>query len=262
MVKQEHKKTHVSESKKNIVGELSTLMKKNTVMIVSIKGLPAAQFQDMKKKLRGQALIKVSKSSLIDLALEHAKNEALNELVKYVSADTAILFSDKDAFEISAFLNENKSPAKAKAGQEATEDIIIKAGPTTLLPGPDISALSSVGLQPKVEGGKISIAKEKVLIKKGEKISSEKASILAKLDITPFKIGLEPIAAFTGGKVFGNIKVDKEATLKRLGEAYGRSVAFAVSLSYISMETLPFVLGKAVAHEKAINALIKTEAQS
>ena len=77
-------------------------------------------------------------------------------------------FSDTDAFEISGILADEKSPAKAKPGQESPEDIEIKAGPTELLPGPDISALSAVGLQPKVEEGKIAIAVDATLLKKGE----------------------------------------------------------------------------------------------
>ena len=45
----EHK-AHVSDRKKEVVKELASLMKKKTVMIASIKGLPAAQFQEIKKK--------------------------------------------------------------------------------------------------------------------------------------------------------------------------------------------------------------------
>lgn len=43
------KETHVSEAKKKKVKELAEQMKRKTVMIISIKGLPSAQFQDIKK---------------------------------------------------------------------------------------------------------------------------------------------------------------------------------------------------------------------
>ena len=169
------------------------------------------------------------------------------------------MFSDDDAFEISGFLADNKVPAKAKIGQEAPEDIEIKAGPTSLMPGPDISALSAVGLQPKVEDGKISIAQDSVLVKKGEEISEEKASILSKLDITPFEVGLEPLVAFSEGKVYADIKIDKEAALAELTDAYSRGLAFAVELGYTSGETVGYLIAKAGAHEGALSALIKTE---
>lgn len=255
-------KAHVSDKKKDIVAKMSKRMNDNkTVMVVSIKGLPAAQFQDIKKKLKERAVIRVAKKTLIDLSLEKAKNDALKDLEKYVGDSTAMLFSNDDAFEISGILSESKSPAKAKEGQEAPEDIEIQAGPTDLMPGPDISALSAVGLQPKVENGKIAIAKDATLCKKGEVISAEKAAILAKLDITPFEIGLEPVAAYMEGKVYAGIKINKEEFLEDMLEKYSRSLAFTVSLNYPTAETLPFILGKAGMHEKALSALITEDSK-
>ncbi|MFA4960568.1 MAG: 50S ribosomal protein L10 [Candidatus Pacearchaeota archaeon] len=250
------KKTHVSEVKKKKVRDLAELMKKKTVMIVSVKGIPSAQFQDIKKKLRSRAKIQVAKKSLIDFALDHSGNKELHHLVPFVEDNTALLFSDEDAFEISAILSEEKSPSKAKAGQEAPENLIVPAGPTELAPGPDISALSAVGLQPKVEGGKIAIMKEKILCNKGEIISAQKASILAKLNIVPFKIGLEPIAAYMEGKVYSDVKVDKQAMIKEVEEKFGRALPFAVEIGYVTGDTIDFLLGKASLHEKAIKSLI------
>ena len=254
--------THVSEEKKKLVRDLAELMNKKTVMLVSIKSLPDALFQSIKKKLRGKAVIKVAKKSLVNFALEHAKNEHLKELEKHIKEDSAILFSDDDAFEISGFLSDNKVPAKAKIGQEAPADIEIKAGPTSLLPGPDISALSGVGLVPKVEAGKIHILNDKILVRKGEAISEAKASVLQKLDITPFEVGLEPLVAFSEGKVYLDIKIDREATLAELIGAYSRGLAFAVELGYPSGETIGYLIGKAGGHGRAINDLVKTEGES
>lgn len=251
-------KVHVSEVKKSIVRDLGGLLKKNTVMIVSIRGLPSAQFQKIKKSIRKDAMLRVAKSSLINLAIEKSGNEVMKDLEKYVDADCALLFSDKDAFIISGILNESKSPAKAKAGQIPEEDLWAEEGKTDLIPGPDISALSAVGLKVKVDGGKLAIQKRAIICKKGEPISPERAAILAKLNIVPFKIGIEPIAAYSNGKVYANIKVNKEETLKILGEMYGKSVAFAVTLPFITVESLPFVLAKATSHEIALKSLIKT----
>jgi len=194
---------------------------------------------------------------LVDFALEHAKKEGLHKLVKYVDADMAILFSNDDAFEIAKFLSENESAAKAKPGQESPEDIEIKAGPTNLMPGPDISALSSVGLQPKVEDGKISIMQDAILVKKGEKINEDKAAILTKLDITPFTIGVEPVAVCMDGKVFADIKINVKETLEKLEESFSRSLAFAVSINYPNKETIGFILAKASSHENSLYGLVK-----
>jgi large subunit ribosomal protein L10 len=255
-------KTHISERKKKIVKELGTMMGRKTLLIASIKNIPCSKLQEIRKKLRGKAEMKIAKKNLIDFALEHAKNPALKDLENYVKEDSALLFSDEDAFELSAFLSENKSKAKAKAGQIATDDIIVEAGATDLPPGPDISVLSGVGLKVKIEGGKIAIQDSKVLVKKGEKVKADVAAILAKLNIMPFKIGLEPLAAFSEGKIYSGIKVDKEEMINELKIMGGKAIAFAVTLDYPTKETLSFVLGKAQAHEKALAGLIKSNLDS
>ncbi len=252
---------HVSDAKKTKVKELAKKMKMKTVMVISVKGLPSAQFQDIKKKLRSKATIQVVKKSLINFALDHCGIKELHGLVKYVDDSTAMLFSDTDAFEISAILADQKSPSKAKPGQIAPFDIEVKAGPTDLIPGPDISALSAVGLVPKVENGKISVMKNKIITKEGIAITDAVASIMTKLGIIPFEVGIDPIAAFDGEakKVYVNIKIDKEGFMETLLYDFGRAFPFAVEIAYPTTETIDFLIGKANTHEKTITRVINGE---
>ena len=254
-------RTHVSDYKKAKVKRLADLMHKKTVMIISIKGLPSAQFQDIKKKLRSKAKVMVVKKSTVRFALEHCGIKELHDLVPYVTESTAVLFSDADAFEISGILADEKSPAKAKAGQIAPSDIEVKAGPTELLPGPDISALSAVGLAPKVENGKIAVMQDKVIVKSGGVISEAHASIMAKLDIIPFEVGVEPVAAFDGEtkQVYADIVIDKEGFLEILLSDNGRGIAFAVEMGIVNETTLGFLLAKAAAHEGVVSRIISGE---
>ena len=253
--------THVSDVKRAKVKELAGLLKKKTVMIISIKGLPSAQFQDIKKKLRSKAKIQVVKKNLVNFALEANKVKELDDLIPYVEDSTAMLFSDEDAFVISGILADEKSPAKAKAGMIAPFDIEVKAGPTDLLPGPDISALSAVGLAPKVENGKIAVMQDKVIVKEGKEISENVASIMAKLDIVPFEVGVEPVAAFDGDvkKVYVDIVIDKDGMLEKLEYDFGRGLTFAVELGIVNSETLDSILGKASAEEGILGRVISGE---
>ena len=257
----ESKEVHVSDVKKKKVKELAEKMKMKTVMVISIKGLPSAHCQDIKKKLRSKAKIQVVKKSLINFALEHCGIKELHDLVPYVDDSTAMLFSDIDAFEISEIPSNEKSPSKAKAGQIAPHDIEIKAGPTELLPGPDISALSAVGLAPKVENGKIAVMQDKVIVKEGKEISEAVASIMTKLDIIPFEVGVEPIAAFDGEtkRIYADIKIDKEAMIESIMNDYGRALPFAVEIGYVNDTTLDFILARASAHEGVVTRIITGE---
>ena len=251
--------THVSEAKKAKVKELAGLLKKKTVMVISIKGLPSAQFQDIKKKLRDRAKVQVVKKSLVNFALDAAGAKELNDLIPYVNDSTAMLFSDEDAFVISGILANEKSPSKAKAGQIAPFDIEVKAGPTELLPGPDISALSAVGLAPKVENGKIAVMQDKVILKEGKEVTEAIASIMAKLDIIPFEVGIEPVAAFMDGKVYADIVIDIDKAVGELEYDYGRAFAFAVDLGIVNLETLDLIIGKAGIEEGIVSRIISGE---
>jgi|TARA_B100002003_G_C14068223_1_gene513955 ribosomal protein L10 len=253
--------THVSDAKKAKVKELSELMKKKTVMVISVKGLPSAQFQDIKKKLRSKAKVQVVKKSLVNFALDHCGIKELHDLIPYVDDSTAILFSDEDAFAISGILSEEKSPAKAKVGMIAPFDIEVKAGPTELLPGPDISALSAVGLAPKVENGKIAVMKDKVILEEGKEVTEAIAAIMAKLDIIPFEVGVEPVAAFDGDdkKVYADIVIDKDAMVATLEYDFGRGFAFAVEMGIVNSETLDTILGRANAEEGILTRVMTGE---
>lgn len=258
MPKRKETKTHVSEVKKETVKELSDLIKKKrTILVASIKNIPASQFQEITKKLRGKAIVRVPKKNLIFRALDNSGEETVKKIKEKIQDSVAILFSDMDCFELSAELIKNKSPSKAKAGQEAPDDIEIPAGPTDLVPGPAISELGAVGIQILIDKGKISIKEAKIVAKKGEKISSAVADVMNKLDIKPFSIGLIPLVGYDSNekKLYSDIKIDREETLKELKTAFGKALPFAVQIGYICKDTISFLIQKAGRHEMAINKL-------
>ncbi len=249
------KTTKVPEYKKKIVEELKKLAKGHrTILIASIKNLPGSQFQEICKKLRGKAVVKVPKKNLIFRAIEENKNPEMKKIEQNIENSVAILFSDLDAFELAVDLIKKKSPAKAKPGQEAPEDIIVKAGPTDLVPGPAISELGAVGIQIQIKEGKIEIKSDKVITKKGDKISQAASDIMGKLGIKPFSIGFIPLVAYDTkeNKFYSEMNIDTEGTLNKLKEAHGRALPFAVNRGYISTDTIKYLLQKAHRHAKAM----------
>jgi len=265
MKKKKETKTHVSEAKKETVKQLSELIKgKRTILIASIKNIPASQFQEISKKLRGKAIVKVPKKNLIFRALEHSEDEKLKKIKEQIKENVAVLFSDMDCFELAAELVKNKTPAKAKAGQEAPEDIEVPAGPTELVPGPAISELGSLGIQIQIDKGKINIREAKIIAKKGAKISSGAAAIMNKLDIKPFTISLVPLAGYDSHekKLYLDIKIDREKTIEQLKVAFGKALPFAIQIGYVCKDTIGFLIRKAGLQERAIEKLTNRESNA
>lgn len=211
--------------------------------------------------MRGKAIIKIPKKNLFFRAIDSIEDGDIVKLKEQFDNSVAILFSDEEGFELSAELLKNKSPAKAKAGQEAPMDIEVPAGPTDLMPGPAISELGALGIQVQIEKGKITIKAPKVIVKEGQKISQEAADVMNKLDIKPFSIGLVPLSVFDNEskKIYLEIKINPEEAVADLKSSYGKVLAFAVEIGHVNKETITFMLGKASAYEKALSALIKTE---
>jgi large subunit ribosomal protein L10 len=256
------RETPVPEYKKKLVAELSDLIKnKKTILLASVKNLPGPQYQQIIKKIRDKAVVKLPKKNLFFRAVEASKNAELKKIEEIFHDSTAVLFSDLDTFDLSADLIQSKTPAKAKVGQEAPEDITIEAGPTDLLPGPAISELGAVGLKIEIKDGKINIKDSKVIVKKGEEISEKACDVMGKLDIQPFSIGFMPLSAYDTQekKFYREININPEETLEELKSAYGKALALAVSLNYTTEDTINLIIGKAGSHEKALEKFDKVE---
>ncbi len=254
--------THVSKKKIQSVKELTGLMnEKRTILIASIKNIPASQFQEISKKFREKAVIKVPKKNLINRVLDSSKEDSMKNLKDEVQDSVAVIFSDLEPFELASDLLDNKIAARAKPGQIAPEDIAVPAGPTDLVPGPAITELGNLGIQIQIDKGKISIKQEKVIAKEGEKISRGAADIMSKLDIKPFKVGFIPLSAFDtkDNKLYLEIKIDKEEALADLKERFNKALGFAVGIGYTSEDTIRFLISKAEAGARRINRIVTGE---
>lgn len=252
----------IPDFKKKTVAELADLIKnKKTILVASIKNIPGGQFQEIVKSLRGKAVVKVPKKNLVFRAIDNTKSEELKHLEEKMDDSFALLFSDIDAFELAGELLKSKTPAKAKVGQIAPEDIEVEAGPTELIPGPAISELGAVGLQVQVENGKLTIKESKVIVKKGQEISQKAADIMSKLDIKPFSIGFIPLCAFDNEekKFYAEINIDSEGTLNDLKYAFGKALPFALEIGYITQDTIKVMIGKAGSQAKKINRIMTGE---
>lgn len=250
--------TKVHKAKAETVKKLAEKIKNSkTLMIVSIKNLPSRQFQSIKKSLRGKALVKVAKKNIMLRAIKKFGKESILPLEKQIQENCAFVISDIEGFELAGILSKEKTPASAKAGQIAPEDIEVKAGPTSLVPGPAISELGALGIQISIDEGKISIKAPKIIIKKEQVINDGAASILQKLDIHPFSVGLEPLVIYDieKEKIYSNIKIDSEESIENLKNAAGKALGFAQKIMYYCKDTIGYLLAKANAQANKLEGL-------
>jgi large subunit ribosomal protein L10 len=244
--------------KENQVNELVERIKgSKTLMLVSVKGLPSKQFQEIKKAIREDAFVQMTKKNIVIRALNKFGKKSILLLENHINADIALVISDKDGYELAGIMASKKTPAYAKTGQIAPNDIEVKAGPTDLVPGPAISELGAVGIQIAVEDGKIAIKADKVILNGGQEIKENVASLLQKLDIKPFTVGLNPLVIYDveSGKIYRDIKIDSEGAKMELASGAGKALGFAQKIVYYCKETIGYLLAKANMDGEALEKL-------
>jgi len=247
----------IAEYKKKIVNDIVKLTKDYSIIgLVNMEDLPAPQLQTMKKELRGKMNLFMTKKRLMKIALDKIKNEkkGAEELEKYFEGMPALLFTNESPFKLSKLLQKSKSKAPAKAGQTAPDDITINKGPTPFAPGPIISELSSVGLKVGVEGGKVAVKEDTVIVKKGEKIKPKVAEILTRLDIKPMEVGLGLVAAYEDGIIYQKdiLKIDEAEFNNKLNSAAAQAFNLAFNITYTTKDNINLLISHAFNDAKAL----------
>jgi large subunit ribosomal protein L10 len=241
------------------VEKLAEMIKSYPVIgVLSLYKTPANALQKIKKELKGKAVIKVSKKSILLLALEKSGKSGLKE---FITDYPALMLANLDPFRLYLFLQKKKTPASAKPGDIPTKDIEVKAGPTDLPPGPAISTLTKVGLPAKVEAGKIAIMKDKVILKAGEKVSLDLASALQLLKLEPMEIGLNVVVFDENGTVYkkDQLFIDEEKLLNDIQLAIQNAFNLSINADYPTKETIGFMLAKAQMQAKSLANEAKIE---
>ncbi len=253
----EAKKPHISGYKKKVVDEFVKLIKEYPIIgAVNMENLPAPQLQVMRGQLRDTVVIRMTKRRLIKIAIEQAKAEkkGIEELEKHLQGMPALLFSKENPFKLYKTLKKSKSSAPAKAGQTAPRDIIVPAGPTPFAPGPVIGELGAMGIKTAVEGGKIAIQEDTVVVKEGEEIKANVAGMLTRLGIKPMEIGLDLVAVYEDGTIYTKdvLDIDEEQLLVQLQDANRWAFNLAVEAGYFTKDTINMLVPKAFNEAKAL----------
>jgi large subunit ribosomal protein L10 len=219
----------------------------DVVAVVSIHGIPARQFQNMRAELKDVAKIQVARNTLIHRALEQS-GESTRKLFENVEGQTALVFTNLNPFKLFKLLENSKTPAPAKAGEKAPRDIIVEKGPTSFRPGPIVGDLQNAGIPAAIEKGKIVIRETKTVAKTGETISTRLADVLQRLEIYPMEVGLYLRAAYDGDVIYtsGDLKIDEEAYFNKFVSAVSSAFNLSINIEYPTSLTITTLLQKGV----------------
>ena len=247
---------HVAEWKKEEVIELKGIIDEYDVVgIVDLLNIPAKQLQEMRRNLKGKAVIRMSKKNLIDLALEdcNASKNNIVDLSGHMDGQVAIIATEMNPFKLYKILEDSKTSAPAKPGSIANDDIVVPAGDTGFEPGPFLGELQQVGIPAKIDKGKICVQKETVVVAAGETVSKQVAATLSRMDINPMEVGIDLKAVYEEGSVYTSdlLAIDEEQTLADIQNAFRNAVNLSVNAAIPTDETISTII--TLAYTRAIN---------
>jgi large subunit ribosomal protein L10 len=253
----------VPQWKKDEVEYLVKLMKKyKNIIVIRVSNINDRQIQEMRKILRGDAVIRMSKKSLQQRALEKYEKETekdnLDTLRNTIPGQSALMFTDLDPFELKRTFLDNKWMVAAKPGQEAPVDILVPKGDTGLPTGQVISEFNMIlKLPTTLKNDTIHIREDTVTHEKGDVVSTKEASVLKKLGIEPIESIIYIHSAWTDGDLIPAdvIYMDMETFREDIVSAYNTARTLAIEMNFIDSETIEPLVQKA--YREALSLLFE-----
>ncbi|MFH1784995.1 MAG: 50S ribosomal protein L10 [Candidatus Micrarchaeota archaeon] len=225
---------------------LEDMKKYKTVAMLDLRKLPDALFQSIRKKVReGGGQVLVLKKPVVSRVL--AANKKLAAKVGECNKPVALIYTNQSAYELNSFFKQNKKKRAAKIGDVAVVDIIVPEGETDLPAGPALSELKAAGLNAQIKAGKITIAKESVVAKSGEKITEAKAKALQTLSVMPFEVMANLIFGFDGEYIYSRDLLDICDTINvDMQVSLSQALNFSLNVKYPTEQNIDMLLGEAV----------------
>ncbi|MDT7886757.1 MAG: 50S ribosomal protein L10 [Thermoproteota archaeon] len=241
--------------KEKIINELVGYLKNYKYFIIAdLFKIKSADLQELRKIFYDSLKFKVVKNSLFRVALKKVYEEnTVKKLEPYLHKQNIFIFSNANPYEIYLQLEKNKIKTAAKPGDVAEEDIIIPAGNTGITPGPVMSKFSKLKIPTKVEEGAITVTKDTVVVKKGDKISSEVVELLNLLGIKPISVTLKLKYGFDGKNIIENIYLDLNQIKKEIEKAQQYVLNLSLNAILPIKEIMPIIITQA--HNNSIKVL-------
>ena len=241
---------HVADWKKEEVKELTNLFTKNRVVgIIEVGGIPAPQMQQMRKNLQDSATIRSAKNNLILRALDEAEKstKGVSGLKDHVKGQSAIIATEMNPFKLFSKIKESRTMAPAKGGEKAAHNIEVKSGETPFKPGPIVGELQKAGIPAAIIEGKVVVKTDKVVVPQGERIPTDVAQMLTRLEIFPIEIGMTLNGVFEDGEIFSPdvLDINIDEFFGRIRQASINVLNLAITAGWTTKQTIQPLLMKA-----------------
>uniref|UniRef100_A0A060T5H9 60S acidic ribosomal protein P0 n=1 Tax=Blastobotrys adeninivorans TaxID=409370 RepID=A0A060T5H9_BLAAD len=251
----------ISEKKTEYFTKLRALLDEyKSVFIVGVDNVSSQQMHEVRKTLRGDAVVLMGKNTMVRRAFRGflADIPEIEKLLPFIKGNVGFVFTNADLKTIREVIVSNRVAAPARAGAVAPKDVWVPAGNTGMEPG-KTSFFQALGVPTKIARGTIEITSDVKVVEEGGKVGPSEATLLNMLNISPFTYGLSVEQVFDNGQVFSPSILDiTDEQMTGYFLAAAKTIA-TISLA-VGYPTLPAVSHSIINHYKNVLAVsIATE---
>jgi large subunit ribosomal protein LP0 len=214
------------------------------ILIVAADNVGSNQLQNIRKGLRGDSVVLMGKNTMMKRTVrihsDKTGNNAFLNLLPLLQGNVGLIFTKGDLKEVSEEVAKYKVGAPARVGLVAPIDVVVPPGNTGLDPS-QTSFFQVLNIPTKINKGTVEIITPVELIKKGDKVGSSEAALLAKLGIRPFSYGLVVQSVYDNGSVFSPEVLDltEDDLVEKFAAGVSMVTSLALAISYPTLAAAP-----------------------
>ncbi len=250
-----HERTTYPKKKAQMYQQLQEIPKKYDVLaLVRMEKVRASQLLPLRKKFKGEVEILSIKDKIAKKALEKLDVPGIKDIVEKLTGQCLFMFTNMSPFKLNVLLGKNKILLLARAGDNASMDVVIPAKNTGVAPGPILTDFKEAGVPTKIDQGTIWITKDTIPVKKGEPISPKLAILLGKLDIKAVEAGISLSNTLEKGLLYSKeeLFIDVEKFREELARAHQEAVALSIEVGYVTKDNIELILAKAAQSTRSV----------
>jgi len=227
------------------------------ILIVNADNVGSNQLQNIRGGLRGDSVVLMGKNTMMKRSVRmHAEktgNNAFLNLIPLLVGNVGLIFTKGDLKEVSEEVAKYKVGAPARVGLVAPIDVVVPPGNTGLDPS-QTSFFQVLNIPTKINKGTVEIITPVELIKKGDKVGSSEAALLAKLGIRPFSYGLVVLSVYDNGSVFSPEVLDltEDDLVAKFAIGVSMVTSLSLAISYPTLAAAPHMFVNAYKNVLAV----------
>ncbi|KAI7742367.1 hypothetical protein M8C21_025572 [Ambrosia artemisiifolia] len=217
------------------------------VLVAAADNVGSNQLQNIRQGLRGDSVILMGKNTMMKRSIrmhsEKTGNKAYLNLIPLLVGNVGLIFTKGDLKEVREEVAKYKVGAPARVGLVAPVDVVVPPGNTGLDPS-QTSFFQVLNIPTKINKGTVEIITPVELIKKGDKVGSSEAALLAKLGIRPFSYGLVVLSVYENGSVFSPEVLDltEDDLVEKFALGVSMVTSLALAIHYPTIAAAPHML--------------------